>query len=482
MKRAISIIILIAIPFLFATILPVPSGLSEAAWVMFGIYLSAVLGLVFKPIPNSMVLITAVAGTALFMGPYLGGAKEATKQALSGYASSTTWIIVSAFALSIAFTKTGLGKRWAYFLIGKFGKTTLRLSYVTAFLDLVVSPATPSNTARAGGIVFPIVNSIAQSLSKDKVETENRVGAFLACNSYMSTKMTSFIFATAMAGNMLVIGYANDILGTHLNWGNWAVAMIIPGIVCLCIIPLVVYIFVRPDIKKIDNVVISKQGLEELGEMKRSEKMLVLIFVLALLGWSVPSLASSLFGLKIDIDATAVAVGAMSLSVLLGVLKFEDIAGSKECIGTLFWFGGIMSLSGMMNKLGFFKWLGTFIQGNMNLDLDPLIVLIIIGFISIIVRYLYASATVFITTLLPVLFLIGKSAGVDPYLLAFLLITTNSYGGALTHFGGPAASVIFGAGYNTVKEWWITGFVVAMVSFILCLAIGLPYWEMLGMN
>ena len=76
MKRTISIIILVVIPFLFATILPVPNGLSEAAWVMFGIYLSAVLGLVFKPIPNSMVLITAVAGTALFMGPYLGGAKQ----------------------------------------------------------------------------------------------------------------------------------------------------------------------------------------------------------------------------------------------------------------------------------------------------------------------------------------------------------------------------------------------------------------------
>ncbi|SQB20890.1 Sodium:sulfate symporter [Citrobacter koseri] len=61
----------------------------------------------------------------------------------------------------------GLGKRIAYILIGKIGNTTLGLGYVTVFLDLVLSPATPSNTARAGGIVLPIINSVAVALGSE---------------------------------------------------------------------------------------------------------------------------------------------------------------------------------------------------------------------------------------------------------------------------------------------------------------------------
>ena len=65
-------------------------------------------------------------------------------------------MIIAAFSLSVAFGKTGLGHRVAYHLIRAFGSTVLRLGYVTALLDLILSPATPSNTARAAGIVYPI--------------------------------------------------------------------------------------------------------------------------------------------------------------------------------------------------------------------------------------------------------------------------------------------------------------------------------------
>lgn len=66
MKKIIITIILLLIPFIFAFILPVPKGLSYAAWVLFAIYIAAILGLVFKPVPNAIVLATAVTGVALF--------------------------------------------------------------------------------------------------------------------------------------------------------------------------------------------------------------------------------------------------------------------------------------------------------------------------------------------------------------------------------------------------------------------------------
>ncbi len=77
----------------------------------------------------------------------------------------------------------------------------------------------------------------------------------------------------------------NDILHLQISWGGWALAAGLPGIIMLLVTPLVIYTMYPPEIKKVDNKTIAKAGLAELGPMKIREKMLLGVFVLALLGW-----------------------------------------------------------------------------------------------------------------------------------------------------------------------------------------------------
>jgi DASS family divalent anion:Na+ symporter len=42
-----------------------------------------------------------------------------------------------------------------YTIVRRIGASPLRLGYSIVLADLVMSPMTPSNTARAGGILFP---------------------------------------------------------------------------------------------------------------------------------------------------------------------------------------------------------------------------------------------------------------------------------------------------------------------------------------
>lgn len=102
---------------------------------------------------------------------------------------------------------------------------------------------------------------------------------------YMVTKTTSYMFFTAMAGNILALKMINDILHLQISWGGWALAAGLPGIIMLLVTPLVIYTMYPPEIKKVDNKTIAKAGLAELGPMKIREKMLLGVFVLALLGW-----------------------------------------------------------------------------------------------------------------------------------------------------------------------------------------------------
>ena len=442
-----------------------PEGLKPQVWQLFGIYLATIVGLVLKPFPVPITVLLGVATSSILLSN--------TKDVLAGYSNTALWLIFAAFALSVAFGKTGLGHRIAYHLVRAFGSTTLRLGYVTAFLDLILSPATPSNTARAAGIVYPINLSIAEAVGSYPGETAKKAGAYLLQNGYFATKVTSFLFATAMAPNLLALDFITKLTGVSLNWGQWALAMFVPGFIMLMFIPIIGYMYERPSVKEIDNKKIAADGLAELGPMKASEKGLIVIALLAITGWILPTF-------DIKIDATAVAIVAMIATFVCGIISWDDLLKTKAAWNTLIWFGGILGLSSALTKGKFFEWLAKYLEAHMNFGLDPFMMLILISIISVVVRYFFASGTAYISAMLPVFLIVGINAGIDPTLLAFIMIGTNAYGGSVTHYGAAPGPIIFSAGYNNVKDWWTVGLISAVVCLVLNYVIGIPWWKIAG--
>ncbi|EOU9085776.1 anion permease, partial [Shigella flexneri] len=442
-KSLWKLILILAIPCIIG-FMPAPAGLSELAWVLFGIYLAAIVGLVIKPFPEPVVLLIAVAASMVVVGNLSDGAFKTTA-VLSGYSSGTTWLVFSAFTLSTAFVTTGLGKRIAYLLIGKIGNTMLGLGYVTVFLDLVLAPATPSNTARAGGIVLPIINSVAVALGSEPEKSPRRVGHYLMMSIYMVTKTTSYMFFTAMAGNILALKMINDILHLQISWGGWALAAGLPdcriaglpdcriaglpdcriaglpGIIMLLVTPLVIYTMYPPEIKKVDNKTIAKAGLAELGPMKIREKMLLGVFVLALLGW--------IFSKSLGVDESTVAIVVMATMLLLGIVTWEDVVKNKGGWNTLIWYGGIIGLSSLLSKVKFFEWLAEVFKNNLAFDGHGNVAFFVIIFLSIIVRYFFASGSAYIVAMLPVFAMLANVSGAPLMLTALALLFSNSYGG-----------------------------------------------------
>ena len=442
-----------------------PDGLKPQVWQLFGIYLATIVGLVLKPFPVPITVLLGVATSSILLSN--------TKDVLAGYSNTALWLIFAAFALSVAFGKTGLGHRIAYHLVRLFGSTTLRLGYVTAFLDLILSPATPSNTARAAGIVYPINLSIAEAVGSYPGETAKKAGAYLLQNGYFATKVTSFLFATAMAPNLLALDFITKLTGVSLNWAQWAAAMFVPGFIMLMLMPLIGYMYERPSVKDIDNKKIAADGLAELGPMKASEKGLIVIALLAITGWILPTF-------DIKIDATAVAIVAMIATFVCGIISWDDLLKTKAAWNTLIWFGGILGLSSALTKGKFFEWLAKYLEAHMNFGLDPFMMLILISIISVVVRYFFASGTAYISAMLPVFLIVGINAGIDPTLLAFIMIGTNAYGGSVTHYGAAPGPIIFSAGYNNVKDWWTVGLISAVVCLVLNYVIGIPWWKITG--
>jgi len=444
---------------------PTPQGLSTDAWRLFAFYIGAIVGLVLRPLPEPVVLLTALAGISLLFNK--------TGIALAGFSSPTSWLVFSAFLVGQCFIDTGLGRRIAFMLIDRMGQTSLRLGYAAALTDLILSPATPSNTARSGALVFPIFQSVVVTLDSHPGETANRIGSYMMLALFQISLVTSTLFITANAVHGLTIAFAKNILHLDITWMQWAMAMLPPGLILLAIIPWLIYKLQPPTITTIDNKVIAAKGLKELGPMTFKEKMLAFLFVLATIGWATGSITK--------IDSTAVAIGFITLCLITGVVSWSSLLKSHGAWSTLIWYAGILSFADALSKAKFFDWLGKLIGSTVNFtEMNQTVVLLGILFISIIVRYFFASSAAYVSSFIPVLMSIGVAAQLPSMMLALLLGVSSMMGSLLTHYGNGAAPILFGAGYVNQATWWKTGHIVAILGIFVYLIIGLPLWRIMG--
>ncbi|HIQ46297.1 MAG TPA: oxidoreductase, partial [Sulfurovum sp.] len=187
--------------------IPVPSGLdtyistlpasdleftSQTAWHLFAVFITAI----FAVILNSMAIFTAA---ILGVSAVILTGTLTPKQAFSGFAEDWILLIIVAFLIARGVIKSGLGKRIAFLIIRKFGKTSLGLSYSVIAADMLIAPAFPSNTARSG-VLFPIVNALAaDSGSKVANGTRKKLGSFLMMSSMAGLTVSSSLWLTAMA-------------------------------------------------------------------------------------------------------------------------------------------------------------------------------------------------------------------------------------------------------------------------------------------
>jgi DASS family divalent anion:Na+ symporter len=418
---------------------PVPADLPVAAWRLFAIYIGAILGMMLRPVPEAVVLLVAIAISGIFL--------KNTTVVLAGFASPTAWLVFSAFMLGQAFIETGLGKRIAFLLIGtRLGRTTLGLGYVAAFTDLIISPATPSNTARTGGLVYPIFRSLAVTLGSEPGPTSRRIGGYLSLLLYQISITTAHVFLTASATNLIVTTFAKSILKVDVSWMQWSQALTPPALFILMLLPWIVYKLYPPEIKQIDNSTISERGLTEMGPATRREKTLACLFVLAIIGWATGNLTK--------VDATAVAIGFVAACLVTGVVSWNSLASAKGAWSILMWYGGIISLADGLAKAGFFIWLAKIISRNFSFaGYSTFTMLLILLLLSCGVRYFFASLAPFCTTFIPVLFTIGLVANVPKWPLIFLMGAASEFGCLLTHYSNAVAPVLFSPGYVGQATW-----------------------------
>ena len=447
-------------------LLPIPAGLKPAAWQLFAIFVATIAAFILQPLPIGAIAFISVTFTAL-----IGVLKPA--EALSGFSNGTIWLIVSAFLFAKGFIKTGLGKRIAYVLIRFMGDSTLKLGYTLALSDLIIAPATPSNTARAGGIIFPIVKSLASAFDSEPGPSSRRVGSYLVQTAYQNNTITSAMFMTAMAGNPLIALLAQQTLNIQISWGLWALAAIVPGLLSLLIIPYFLYKVYPPEVTRTPEAkLLAITELKKMGVMSREEKIVAAVFVGSLILWSTATITK--------LDATVVAMLAVSIMLLTSVLTWKDVLEEQGAWDTLIWMGVLIGLADFLLKLGFIPWFAQSI-GNMMIGIPWLYALMILLVVYMYAHYGFASLVAHITAMYAAFASVAVSAGAPAYLVALAFAFMSNLCMSLTHYAAGPAPILFGSGYVDQGTWWKLGFYVSVINILIWVGIGSLWWKVLGL-
>ncbi|MDQ0200645.1 anion permease [Neobacillus ginsengisoli] len=444
-----------------------PAGLKPQAWHLFAIFVATIIGLISKPLPMGSVAILSLTSTVITQTLTI-------EQSLSGFQNSTIWLIVIAFFISRGFIKTGLGSRVAYVFVKKFGKKTLGLSYSLIASDLILSPAMPSNTARAGGILLPIIRSLSESYgSRVGDGTERKIGAFLTKVSFQGDMITSAMFLTAMAANPLAVQITKDLTGKSISWMGWATAAIVPGLISLILIPYIIYKLYPPEIKETPAATeMAAQKLKEMGPLKKEEWYMIGVFLLILSLW--------IFGTSLNINATTTAFIGLGMLLLTQVLSWSDIKKEEGAWDTLIWFSVLVMMATFLNQLGMIPWFSSTMKGAVS-GMPWVWALVILSIVYFYSHYFFASNTAHVSAMFAAFLTVVIAAGAPPLVAALILAFFSNLFGCMTHYGCGPAPVFFGSGYVTQNKWWSLGFLISIIHIVVWIGIGGLWWKLLGL-
>lgn len=460
-KQAIKMLIPILV-LLVVWFIPVPQGLSVGAWHFMAIFLAVIVGLILEPVPAALVGLVGVSLAALL--GLVGKTSGANiKWALSGFSNGTIWLIFAAFMFAMGYQKTGLGKRISLVMIKYMGKSSLGLGYAVAFADLVLAPFMPSNTARSGGTIYPIAINIPIIFNSTPENEPRKMGAYITWVAMAATCVTSSMFLTALAPNLLALDLIAKGANISIEWGAWARIMVPLLLPLFLVTPLMVYLIYPPTQKKSPEAPAwAAQELIKMGPITVKEILMGTFAFLALIMW--------IFGKELNINGTTAAIVVVVLMVLANIVSWDDVISNKAAWNILVWFSTLVALASGLKDVGILTWIGKGTEVYLS-GLSPTMLMLSMIVFFFLLHYFFASLTAHTTALLPIFIVIAVKLIAPEQLPTFMILLASAIGlmGIITPYGTGPSPLWYGAGYISQGRWWALGAIFGAVYIAMLL-------------
>jgi solute carrier family 13 (sodium-dependent dicarboxylate transporter), member 2/3/5 len=449
--------------FLIMLMMPVPEGLTEAAWKVAAVGIFMAIWWVSEAIP---IPATALLPIALFPILDVGTIREAT----TPFANPLIYLFMGGFIIALAMERSNLHKRIALNvvkLVGvKPGSIVIGFMLSAAFLSMWVS-----NTATAM-MMLPIALSIIKlvehpdDISSGDLQTNFGL-IMVLCIAY-ACNIGGIGTLIGTPPNALMAGYMLETYGVEIGFSQW---MLIGVPLVAISLPLVYILLVKiiypiklkeiPGGKQIIN-----DQLKKAGPITRAELMVAIVFGATALMWIIRPLLEDFIP---NLSDTGIAIFGAIVMFLLPVnfkkgefvLKWED--AKRLPWEVLILFGGGLSLAAAITDTGLAEWIGASLSA---LSGWPVIILIVTSLLVIIFLTEITSNTATAAAFLPILASVAIVMGQDP-----LILVIPAAIGASCAFMLPVATppnaIVYGSGLVSIPQMARAGFALNILMVVL---------------
>ena len=497
---------------------PIP-GLSYQATAVLGILIMAIVWWITGVLPE---FVTAVVMAVLFV-VVAGISVGAT---FSTFASSTWWLLLSAFTLGVGMKTSGLMRRIALAIVRKFPRTFRCQVIAQLVTGTVLGPLIPSLAVK-GAMLAPLAMSIGDELGYER-QGKRATGLFAAMLVGIRTVAPTIVSAS-VTGYALMATLPADVQ-EQFNMASWFVAAL-PWLVVVLALNyfLIMGMYGRGEASACDAVEDSPsdtvgapgnaQSLEQsslrcgtrfvgaaecadsrrdeaessavessrggtdlndskpipdgLGPLSAVEKRMLAIISMTVVLWATEPFH----------HISAMAVGLAAL-VFMFVLKVIDVPAFKSGVNwtSLLFIGIALGLGSVFAEAGLNDWvMQTCGPAFQALAGNPYLLVLGIGVITVVLRFLIVSEVAYLNLLMAFLVPMAASVGVNPWVLGF-----SAYALVIAWFAKYQSPIYLAAFYavdgKMAKHSELAKYCgVYLATCLAGLVVCVPYWQWMGL-
>ena len=497
---------------------PIP-GLSYQATAVLGILIMAIVWWITGVLPE---FVTAVVMAVLFV-VVAGISVGAT---FSTFASSTWWLLLSAFTLGVGMKTSGLMRRIALAIVRKFPRTFRCQVIAQLVTGTVLGPLIPSLAVK-GAVLAPLAMSIGDELGYER-QGKRATGLFAAMLVGIRTVAPTIVSAS-VTGYALMATLPADVQ-EQFNMASWFVAAL-PWLVVVLVLNyfLIMGMYGRGEASACDAVEDSPsdtvgapgnaQSLEQsslrcgtrfvgaaecadsrrdeaessaaessrgganegdskpipdgLGPLSAVEKRMLAIILMTVVLWATEPFH----------HISAMAVGLAAL-VFMFVLKVIDVPAFKSGVNwiSLLFIGIALGLGSVFAEAGLNDWvMQTCGPAFQALAGNPYLLVLGVGVITVVLRFLIVSEVAYLNLLMAFLVPMAASVGVNPWVLGF-----SAYALVIAWFAKYQSPIYLAAFYavdgKMAKHSELAKYCgVYLATCLAGLVVCVPYWQWMGL-
>lgn len=452
---------------LFVTILMYPKfeNLAAGGQRCLALFVAVFILYIFESIPAAIISIAIV---PLLVVLEISDVNEA----LAGFASTSTYLVVGSFILAAAMIKSGLGKRITCHLLLVLGKSPVWISFGFVIVNIIMAFLIPSSTARTA-MMLSICLSIIHEFHGEE-QSKIKYAANLLLTLCVTSSTISAGIMTSTVSNPMAVEYIKNTADRVVTYGEWFLWGFPPALIMTILSWFVIQLFFRLKESSGEESAYLKQQLMEMGGVSRAEILTSAVIIITVILW--------VFGSYWGIDSTTAAfIGAVLLFLpMCNVLEWKDCQNNIS-LSVVFVISGGISLGNAMAKTGASDWLAEqvfgFVSDRFSFTLIILLIIIVVQFMHI---FFVGTATM-ANAFFPILVSIAVKMNVSS--LYIIMPAAFMIGGypVLMFFNTTPNIICYDTGYLKPADFMKTGTVISILACVIYGFCAKWYWPFVGM-